>query len=343
MNILFDIGHPAHVHLFKNFISYLKNNNHFVEVITRSKDVTVELLNHYDIKYKKLSTPGKGLMGMAIELLERDLKLFKLHCRVKFDFAIGTSVSIGHLSVISKTKSFNFNEDDDDIVALYAFISYPFSSKIINPTCLRYSKWKKKRILHNSYHELAYLHPNNFMPDIGILKKYNLQHNKYIIIRNSALEAHHDSGVKGLEGKIWGNIEEIIKDYPKVTSKENEKSHRIDPWDIHHILAYAKLVISDSQTMTAEAAVLGVPSIRYNSFVGRISYLEELEHKYGLTYGFLPDKEDNKLLDTLKMLLNDDRLKEKWQEKREHMLSEKIDLNKWMIDFFEKEIVKKGK
>nr|MDA3884790.1 hypothetical protein [Candidatus Delongbacteria bacterium] len=125
-------------------------------------------------------------------------------------------------------------------------------------------------------------------------------------------------------------------------TKENSKSHQIDPWDMHHVLAFAKLVISDSQTMTAEAAVLGIPSIRYNSFVGRISYLEELEHKYDLTYGFLPDRDEEKLLTTLKDMLSQNNLKETWQEKKEHMLTEKIDLNQWMIDLFEKKIVKKG-
>ena len=60
---------------------------------------------------------------------------------------------------------------------------------------------------------------------------------------------------------------------------------------MHHILAYAKLIISDSQTMTAESAVLGVPSLRINTFVGKISYLEELEYVYGLTFGFLPEQE----------------------------------------------------
>ena len=342
MNILFDIGHPAHVHLFKNFITYLKNNNYYIKVVSRKKDVLLSLLNYYNIKNISLSRPGKYLLGMSIEAFVRDLKIFGLQRKYKFDFAFGTSVSIGHLSFISKkVKSYNFNEDDDRIVPLYAYISYPFSTNIINPTCLKYTRWKNKRILHNSYHELAYLHPNNFTPDTSILQKYNLEPHKFIIIRHSALDAHHDKGAKGLRGKVWNNIEKLIQDYPKVVSKENEKSHQIDPWDMHHILAFAKLVISDSQTMTAEAAVLGVPSMRYNSFVGKISYLEELEHKYNLTYGFLPDRDEDKLIMKLKEMLQADNLKDIWKKKKEYMLTEKIDLNQWMIDLFEKEIGKK--
>ena len=36
----------------------------------------------------------------------------------------------------------------------------------------------------------------------------------------------------------------------------------IDPSDMHHALAFASLYIGDTQTMAAEAAVLGTPSIR---------------------------------------------------------------------------------
>jgi hypothetical protein len=43
--------------------------------------------------------------------------------------------------------------------------------------------------------------------------------------------------------------------------------------------------------MTAEAAVLGVPAYRLNDFVGRISYLRELEAE-GLARGFVPGQED---------------------------------------------------
>ncbi len=58
-----------------------------------------------------------------------------------------------------------------------------------------------------------------------------------------------------------------------------------NPSDIYHALYYADLYIGDSQTIAAEKAVLGTPALRFNDFVGKIGYLEELEHKYGLTFG----------------------------------------------------------
>ena len=60
---------------------------------------------------------------------------------------------------------------------------------------------------------------------------------------------------------------------------------KINPLDMHHVMAFASLYIGDSQTMAAEAGVLGVPFVRFNDFVGRIGYLRELEDVYELGYG----------------------------------------------------------
>ena len=338
MNILFDLGHPAHVHLFKNFIRYLSENDHKVTVTARDKDVTTVLLDHYKIPYLTLSKPQKGVFGMATELISRDIQIMKLHRKHNFDVAFGTSVSIAHLSAISKVKSYCFADDDDDVIPLYTYLTYPFATKIINPIGLKFNKWKNKRVLYGSYQKLAYLHPDNFTPDPAIPRRYGMEPGKYILIRNSALKAHHDRAAKGIGTDLQSEIDRIVSEYPTVLSKENQKA-KIEPWDMHHILAFAKLLITDSQSMTVEAAVLGVPNIRYNTFAGRISCLEELEKKYNLTFGYRPGEEKN-LIETLEKLLVTENLAEAWQEKRHRMLKEKEDFNQWLINYFETEINK---
>jgi len=277
---------------------------------------------------------------MFIELLERDVKILQLYQDHPFDASFGTSVSIGHFTFLKGTKSYSFNEDDDDIVPLYALISYPFCTKIIHPKGLRYKHWKEKRVFHNSTHKLAYLHPNWFKPDENVLEKYHLKPREYILVRNSALKAHHDIGIKGLVD-VWDKVYKAIADYPLVYSKEGEKSHAIEPWDMHHIMAFAKMIVSDSQSMTYEGAILGTPSIRCNSFVGRISYMEAIEHTYELTYGFKPEQV-GKMVNKVLELLHTDDLEITWQQKKNRFLSEKQDMTRWMIDYFEKEISKKG-
>jgi predicted glycosyltransferase len=339
MNILFDIGHPAHVHLFKNFIFYLQQKKITFTVLTRNKEITNQLLNHYNIPFHSISSPRSSKLGMLFELCVRNFKILKFYLKNDYTLSLGTSVSIGHLTKFSKGKvvSWNFNEDDDSVVPLYTKLAYPHSSIIINPNCLEFKHWQKKRVLHPSYHELAYLHPNNFRADENIIKKYGLKKNNYIVFRFSALTAHHDSKAKGISPELKDDIQNILNNYEIIESFESKSGSKIEPWDMHHVLANAKMIISDSQTMTIEGSVLGVPSIRINTFIGKSTVIEELENKYEIAYGFFPNDKEN-IISLLKKLINDDKLEEKFKIKKKLLLKEKIDFNKWLIDYFEDEI-----
>ncbi len=77
--------------------------------------------------------------------------------------------------------------------------------------------------------------------------------------------------------------------------------------------------------MAAEAAVLGTPSLRASSFVGRISYLEELEHRYGLTFAFHP-REDERFLAKL------DDLRAFFVEGHGRMLADKENITEWFVE-----------
>jgi len=213
MKILFDIGHPAHVHLFKNLIFYFQKQKHQIRVVSRNKDITNILLKHYKIKYQCISRQKTTPLGQILELIERNFKIIKLNQKEKFDIAIGTSFSIGLLSFISPTKSYVFSEDDDKITPLMTYLSYPFATKIINPQNIQFKHFKNKRVFHNSSQKLAYLHPNQFKPNINILKKYKLKPYKYIIIRLSALKAHHDLKAKGINQNLYNKIIKTCKNY----------------------------------------------------------------------------------------------------------------------------------
>ncbi|MFC2156958.1 hypothetical protein ACFLT9_03900 [Acidobacteriota bacterium] len=333
-NILFDIGHPAHVHLFRLLIIELKSRGHRVTVTSRSKDVTHSLLDHYGIEHLSLSRVPRRPALMIGELLKRDLGVFKLHRKHKFQIALGTSVSIAHLSALTRVKSFIFEEDDDAVVPTFAAITYPFSTGIVVPDCLKFTKWENKRIVHNSYHELAYLHPDLFTPDYAVLAKYHLEPERYVLIRGSALRAHHDVNIRGLREDVLDRLSVLFKDYKILSSHEEGDSSAIDPWDMHHVLSFSKMLVTDSQTMTAEAACLGVPSIRYNSFVGKISYLEELEHKYELTFGFSPGQEEQ-MYSKIENLLGLEDLSGEWTGRKTQMLARKQNFLEWMLRFLE--------
>ena len=119
-------------------------------------------------------------------------------------------------------------------------------------------------------------------------------------------------------------------------------------------MVFASLYIGDSQTMAAEADVLGVPFVRFNDFVGRIGYLRELEDVYELGYGIhaTPLASDSpirradgsvqpsgveelyKRVEQLVAMPSDQRRK-LWSERRKQMLSDKIDCAKFLTYFIE--------
>lgn len=54
MRIVVNIGHPAHVHLFKKVIQILKANGHDVLVTARNKGITLDIMYKLGIKCVKI-------------------------------------------------------------------------------------------------------------------------------------------------------------------------------------------------------------------------------------------------------------------------------------------------
>jgi predicted glycosyltransferase len=110
-------------------------------------------------------------------------------------------------------------------------------------------------------------------------------------------------------------------------------------------MAYATLYIGDSQTMAAEAGVLGVPFVRYNDFVGRIGYLNELENKYQLGFGIKASETGSadRLCETVEQILATPDLKKEWTSRQDKMLAEKIDYAQYRTQFIENYPERKNK
>ncbi len=334
MNILIDIGHPAHVHYYRNLANQLQCRGH--KVIWTVKDIPIakRLLDYYDFQYIVFPKKSDGLLGKVLRQLQYDAKLLRICKLNKIDIAIGTSVSIAHVSRISSVKSVVFDDDDDEVQPLVTKYVNPYADTLLSPATLRGKRKRLDTIYYPGYHELAYLHPNRFTPDPTVLSKTGIElGEKFFILRFNVFKAHHDVGANGLSLEQKLKLIEILKPHGKIfitTERDNEQEMKefqlnVSPEIIHSLMAYSTIFIGDSQTMTSEAAVLGVPSLRCNSFAGRISYLEEQEHRFGLTYAFLPS-DFEKMLEKLKELLSMPNLKEEWQKRRERMLKDKIDV-----------------
>ena len=89
VRVLFDIVHPAHVHFFKYLHADLVAEGHETLVIAREKDVTLALLDEYQIPYTTVGRSGRtDRVGQARELIERDLTLYRAARRFRPDFVL---------------------------------------------------------------------------------------------------------------------------------------------------------------------------------------------------------------------------------------------------------------
>jgi predicted glycosyltransferase len=345
MKILFYLGHPAHYHLFKNAIWYFKANDHSVHILIKKKDVLEDLLKADGLEYINIfpKTRGSSKFSMAKTIILRNFKLLKYCLKHKPDILVGTSVENTHIGKLLGIPSINVNEDDHTVVPLYSQLSYPLANVIVSPTTCTTGRWEHKTIHYKGYHELAYLHPNNFSPKIEIAQKYVNAREPYFVIRFAKLTAHHDKGISGINDNIAIKLIKQLKPYGRIIITSEKKLDRIfepfrlniNPADMHHVMAFAKIYIGDSQTMAAEAGVLGIPFIRFNDFVDKIGYLNELENKYKLGFGVRPSQ-PAKLFSIVNYLLNSKSVMEMFQKRRIEMLKDKIDFNRFLIWFIEK-------
>lgn len=343
MRYLFLISHPAHYHLFKHFIKMLHSEKQDVKILVRPKDVLVDLMNESGLTYELVSSGNRksGKLNMLLSLFSRIVVVLFIARKYKPNFLIGSDSTLAFVGAILKIPSFEFSEDDESVIKLYARLSYPFYTNIISPMNCSAGKWEYKKIGYAGYHESAYLTPKHFVPSESIVEKYGLV-KPYSIVRFSSLNAHHDGGIKGITTNMsieliahikqqW-NLNIYITSEKELDADFEPYRLKINPVDVHHILAYANILVSDSQSMSMEAAVIGTPSLRISSFAGKISVLEELEHTYGLTYGVQPSIQMKDLLSKIDSIL--EAKKSEYSERRAKMLEDKIDFDFFMHWFF---------
>jgi hypothetical protein len=272
MRILFDITHPAHVHFFRHAIAELLARGDQVAVTTRHKDITVELLAELGIPATPLTAAGKGLAGLVVEMILRDVRLRRFCRRFRPDvltavsgaFAAQTAWLVGKPAVVW---------DDTEHQKFAHFVTRPFASAIFSPDC--YTKPQgPKHHLYAGCHELAYLHPGRFTPDPQVVRSLGIDpHSRYCLVRFVSWGAHHDVGQHGIAADRRREFLESLSAVarPYVTSEAPLPAElepfglRVPVSKVHHVLAFAALYVGEGATMASEAALLGTPAVYTNT------------------------------------------------------------------------------
>ena len=333
MKVLIDIGHPGHVHLFRNFATEFQERGHKVLFTVRHKEFETELLRSYNFKSVLLGKNFKSLPGKIFGILKFDIKLLKVALKFRPDvFFSHGSIYAAHIAAIMGKPHISMEDSGNmEQIRLYR----PFTKAILTPDILN-EDLGGKQVRYKGYHEISYLHPRYFKPDINIKRLLGLNDSdRYCIVRFVSWNASHDLGKKGFspEEKIR-IINELSKSLTVFITSEVTLPAEIDkyriklpPHLIHHALAFADIVVSEGATITSESGVLGTPAM-YVSSIAR-SYIDDQE-RYGTVYNCKPG---NGVIQDINKVLKEG--KGVYKERMEKLISDKIDVTAFMVWFVE--------
>jgi len=335
MKILIDIGHPAHVHFFKNAIRKLRREGNEVLISARSKDVTKSLLDAFNFDYRELSAIGSGWLGPYREFIKREFSLANLIRRFKPDViaAVGGAF-VAPVGRLTGTPTVVFT--DTEHVAIDRLLTYPWATRICTPRVFK-KELGCVQDRYDGFQELAYLHPRYFHPNPDVLTELGLlPGDRFSVLRFVSWQATHDRGETGLASELKRDAVSRLRRYGPVfvTSEAplplelEAYALRIAPHRVHDVLAFAGLYLGEGATMATEAALLGTPSVYVSSLVGTMGNFQELQ-KEGLIQSF---RDGKKALDRSETLLGDQGAKPAWQERSSTLVNRLVDVTEYVCE-----------
>jgi predicted glycosyltransferase len=345
MRFLFYLVHPAKFHFHKVQINTLKAKGHNVDIVINTKDILEDLVKEEGWEYTNLFPKSRKIKGLhvyisaAISLFLSIYRLWKYTRKKQYDIFIGDSlVYLGRFKGIT-----SFYPTDDVLTAVPEQVTWFIPAHyIIAPQITDIGRYKSKKIAYKGYKALAHLHPNHFKPDLSKLPADLRIGLPYFLIRCTGFGATHDINKTGITDELLFKLETLLLPHGKIliTSERQlpeslaQYKLNIKKNDMTHYIAFAKIFIGDSTTMSTEAAVLGTPSVEFDEYFYEIEQMIELEQKYKLVHCFRTNQQSEMLI-KVDELLNASNLNEIYKSRRNILLDESIDVSAFLIWLFE--------
>ncbi len=338
MRAVITIQHPAHVHFYRHVIDELETRGHEVFVFARENDLAIPLLNAYGIPHEVLAGPQSSLSELAKVQLAYELRLLRRVRRINPDVmtAIG-GLAVSHVAPLVGARSVVFV--DNEGTASHR-VTTPFAHVVATPR--KYGEsYGNGHVRYDGFHELAYLHPDYFEPNPDGLRAYGVEPSeRYFVLRFRKWDALHDVGEGGLtlEGKreLVATLEAEGQVYISSTDPlpDDLSGYElpVPPTHIHDLLYFADGYSGDSATMATEAALLGTPTVRIQSFAARdqdMTNFVELEETYGLMRSTHDERVGLELIDEL---FTDPETPNSWKRRRHDLYEDKIDVTAFVSD-----------
>lgn len=302
-------------------------------LVGRPKDVTAELLRASGREHLIIPRTGIGKRSHAVELLARVAAFRDVLLRTGAP-AVLTRNPSGAIAARSLARPSVFDTDDGPAVGWHYRLGALPAEVITTYADDPYSHGPKER-RYAGFKALAYLHPDRFRPDPDVRADLGIAPGPLFVVRFSAHSSSHDRRIRGLPEAARTHVIRLLATHGTVVVS-SEGEHRVaspgvtvPPNRFLDVLAGADLCVGDSQSVAAEAAMLGVPALRLSDFTGRSAYLSVLERKYGLIRNFLPG-EEGRLFSAIRTHLPElDARREAARAERARLLADGSDVAAW--------------
>ena len=269
MHVLVETVHPADVLFFRRPMAMLAARGHRVSVVSRRKDVTCALLDRFGVEHTPISTQGRGLAGLALELLLRDARLLARVRRDRPDVMLGFGgVAIAHVGRLTGVPSLVVYDSEN--ARLQTRLAWPVLTRLVVPEDYAGPVPDGRTERLPGIKELSYFHPSTFRPDRAEAVALGLDPERAnVFLRTVRWGANHDLGKTGWSAETAADLVAALAPHAALhVSAETEPPAALrpylwrgDPDRVHHLLGCCDAYVGESATMACEAAVMGVPAL----------------------------------------------------------------------------------
>ena len=291
MKYIFELNHPKHYYQFKHVIAALRHDGHEVKVLARDKDVLLQVLKDEGVEYTVFGEHRKTMRDKLLETPRLIFNYLRIVRRWKPDVIVSKASFYGcFVAKLCGARSVIF--PDSEVVKLTNRYVVPLASLVVTPAAFGL-EYGAKHVRIKGVFEDCYLAPSVFQPEPAVGASLSDNGNRpYAVLRFVGWYANHDVNNSGFSFEEKKRLIAAIEPYMRVyISSEKPLPSELEHYrlpapanKIHSVLAFADLYLGDSQTMATEAALLGTPAIRSNSFVGPndMTNFKVLEENYSL-------------------------------------------------------------
>jgi predicted glycosyltransferase len=312
--------------MFQSLIKRFSDEGSNLLITARDYDSTYQILDDYNISYKKIGKHGGEKLDNKLETYINRLKaLFPIVKKFSPEYFV-TFLSLEGTRIAYGLQIPSIGINDEPRNEPVCKLLHPFIDNIITPECIPLEWYtqlhadREKIIRYNGLDEIAWL--SEYTPNLSILDRFNLEKGNYLLIRSEPVHASYFiDKLKPDETIISEFLPGIYREFPnhtylllvrsdkqekfllkKLQEFRKEKNILITQYlpNIVDLCFYGALVISGGGTIVRESSLLNVPSIEF--FPGDSAPQEKFLVRNGFPLEHIREKD--KIIESAIKILN---------------------------------------